>query len=209
MATETNAPPTAPGQVRALMLLGGLVGLVLLIAGGYFGWRWWKFLTDWLGGTRNEGAEWRILTVVGLCLGGLAVIFAALQPARAYERTDPTLRRMLYGYNAFLAGALLFLCLVVVNLLAHTKLPSFLDSTKNRDFSLSDEAVKVIRGLDQPTKVVMLVVSTMDEGAYQLRSLMSAVKDVNPRQISVEEVPFTLNPGRARELERAYSSLTL
>ena len=55
-----------------------------------------------------QGATWWHLWVCLLALfGGLALMFVSLLPARAVERTDPALRRLLYGYNAVLSGLLM------------------------------------------------------------------------------------------------------
>src|SRR5207249_7648400 len=106
----------AADATRLMVLtIGGLSGLVTVLLIGltlpYF--EWWNVF---VGGVESWRKEWWRVGITMLALfGGLALMFASLQLARADERSSPGLRRLLYGYNAVLTGRLVLAILVVLN----------------------------------------------------------------------------------------------
>jgi hypothetical protein len=189
-------------EARMLVLaLGGLIGLLVAAAGLVLTIQWWEFLTKWLRQGEREGA-WRVLVALAVLLAGLAVMFVSLQAVRTEERSSAGLRRLLYGYNTVLAGVLLFLILAAANVLAYTKLPNLIDSTETGVYKLNDRSTQILRGLDKPTHVYLLM-SAENAGYDEMTTLLSNAQEYAPR-LFVE----TLSPGRdtarIRELVKEY-----
>src|SRR5262249_26964017 len=106
-----------------------------------------------------------------------------------------------------LPGVLLPQRLIAATLLAAARLPSILDCTANRDFSINELSVNVLRHLEEPVQVTLLTESADDPGAYQLRSLLTSMRDVNRSRFSFREIPITQL--EALELQQAYPQLVL
>src|SRR5439155_17304991 len=107
---------------------------------------------------------------------GLAVMFISLQSARTEVRHSPGLRRLLYGYNTVLASVLLFLLLAVANVLAYTKLPNLVDSTETGVYRLSDRSIQILRSLDKPTHIYLLMTADGD-GYDEMSTLLSNAQE--------------------------------
>jgi hypothetical protein len=112
--------------------------------------------------------EWRkhpgaLLLCGTLLFGGLGLMFVGLQLARQYERTRSEMRRLLYGYNAFLAVLFLFAILALVNLLAYAHMKPFTwfgkarDWTSSRIYSLTPESEDFLSKLKEPVQVYIMV----------------------------------------------------
>src|SRR4029077_19615483 len=82
-----------------------------------------------------------------------------LQIGRSEERSNAILRRLLYGYNALLGAFLLLAILAVVNVLGYVKLSAPIDFTASSLYTLSSRSKNVLQGLDQPTKIYVILVS--------------------------------------------------
>ncbi len=189
-------------EARFLVLtLGGLAGLIVALIGLTLTYRWWESLTNWLRLGEREGA-WQVLVAFIVLIAGLALMFAALQSARSEERQSAVIRRLIYGYNTVLTGILVFLILVVVNVLAYAKLPSVLDSTESGAATLGDRSVQILKALDKPTTVYLLMPT--DDRIYEdLRTLLSRAQDYAPR-LKVETLSTGLNAARIRELVKQF-----
>src|SRR5688500_2300415 len=97
----TDLTPTEREQetqtAYLILLIGGLAGGALVLGSIITSWWWWAPLLAWLREGEREKLWQPLLAATGLLLG-LAVMFAAFQSARRFERVDATLRRVLYGY---------------------------------------------------------------------------------------------------------------
>ena len=189
----------------AVLALGGLTGLCVAILGIALNVQFWDRLTAWLRFVDREGAWKALLAIVTLVIG-LAIMFLSLTTARSEERSSPVLRRLIYGYNAVLTGILLFLILAIVNVLAYLKLPAMLDSTEAGLFQLSDRSKQILRSLEKPTKVYLIMAS--DSYAYdEMRTLLANMQDYSP-YLTVESLSPGLNAGRIRDLQKQYPDLS-
>src|SRR5205823_7158749 len=162
---------------------------------------WWTLLTDWLSRGDRTGAV-NILVALAALLGGLAVMFVSVQPARAEERTSAGLRRLVYGYNAVLTGLLLLLILTVVNVLVGLKFTGVIDATQSGQFTLSERATNILKGLSQPVHIYVIW-PTNDEYLDQLTSLLGNFQDVAPR-VTVEYLSPVQNRNAIADLNRKY-----
>ena len=102
-----NAP--SPGkevyETRiALVVVGGTAGLWVTLLGCAYALRWQQSIVRWVNNGDLHEARW-VLLAMTLFLAGLALMFVAMQPARAEERSSVILRRLLYGTNSVLTGS--------------------------------------------------------------------------------------------------------
>ena len=183
-----NAQPLTPeanySDVRRLLLAAGVVSGVLLMALGF-----WYFvitidvLTKWLGRGEMESA-WKPLTALLVFIAGAGLAFLATQPARAEERNNQGLRRLVYGSNIVVTVMLLGLLLVAGNVIAGVKIPNKLDTTESGFYTLQDSTAKFVKTLD--TKVTMHVVLPESGGAAgDARRLIGVVQEANPEKVVV------------------------
>src|SRR6266851_2692311 len=211
LLSEETSPLSAIDATRLMVLtVGGLCGLVTVLFVGlalpYF--EWWSVF---IGSTETWRKEWGKIGVTMLALfGGLALMFASLQLARADERSSAGLRRLLYGYNAVLTGLLVLAILVVLNVSTYvSQIPAWgaffskpSDWTASNIFTLSTESRNVLAAIDKPVKVYVLL-AKRDPFYNEVETLMSNVRAVN-RKIEVEYVPPDSRPNTAEDLIRKY-----
>ena len=111
---------------------------------------------------RQRENVWPLIRCASALLGGLVLMFFGLIQARAFERTSPNLRRLLYGYNAVLSSLLLILIMILVNMLPYASVWPFsyanesIDWTRTGLHSLHEATINVVAGLKQPVKVYAL-----------------------------------------------------
>jgi hypothetical protein len=192
-----------PDTTRLLVLaVGGLTGLVVSVTGLVLAWQWWDVYLAWLKGEEGAGG-WKMWVSLGALFGGLAVMFAGLQLARTEERSNATLRRLLYGYNAFLAALLLLAVLAVGNVLAYVKFATPVDFTASSMYTLSSRSRNLLEGLDKPTRIYVLL-TTGDLLQQEMQTLLTNCREVNDK-IQVEYVSPDLDDQRVADLEEKYS----
>jgi hypothetical protein len=210
LSEETGAWSAADATRLIVLTIGGLCGLVTVLLIGlalpYF--EWWNIF---IGGVESWRKEWWRIGVTMLALfGGLALMFASLQLARADERSSPGLRRLLYGYNAVLTGLLVLAILTVLNVLTYVPLPAWgsffskpSDWTASSLFTLSPASKNLLAGIDQPLRIYVLL-TKRDPFYNEVENLMGNCRAVN-RRMEIEYVPPDLRRATAQELIRKYA----
>jgi hypothetical protein len=141
-------------------------------------------------------------------VGGLVLMFLGFMQARAFERTQPALRRLVHGYNAVLGGLLLLCVLALVNVLPYSPvwplsvLGKPLDMTRTGDFTLKPATAAMLASLDKPLRIYVLLSDrdTLDEETATLLEQARAANGL----IAWETVSRDLNPDKWRELEQTY-----
>jgi hypothetical protein len=179
-----------------VVLLGGGAGLLIALTGVTLCYHWWNLLTDWISVGNREGAGQILLALVVL-IGGLALMFVSLLPARAEERNSPSLRRLLYGYNAVFTGVLLLLILVVANVVVAKKYAAAMDATSSGEFSLSDRTVNMLKALDRPLHIYMIWDPNDIDRYDPIHALLDNFQDRSP-QVTVQ----TIQPLQREPLDR-------
>ncbi len=157
---------------------------------------------------RERENAWAVSRLVASLLGGLILMFIGLIQARAYERTSPNLRRLLYGYNAILTTLLLILIVGLLNLLPYTGVQPFsyaneaMDWTRAGVHTLHPATKNVLAELKQPVTVYVLG-STGSRLAYEMTALLDKCRAVNP-QLNWEQLSRDRNPLAVAELMQEY-----
>jgi hypothetical protein len=206
--TPTPQPPAlGEGGAKVVLFAATIAGLALIFLGIYFTAQWWGAFT---GGLEEWHKNWWQLMLCELLIfGGLAVMFGALQFARAEERTNPGLRRLVYGYNAGLTVLLVLVILVHLNVFTYLPVTPFTwaqqtyDWTGSNLYTLGPDSKKLLEQLDKPTKVYVLLPSRDEYVLREVRTLLDNFKAVN-RRIEVEEVSPDLAPQAVAKLEEKY-----
>jgi hypothetical protein len=207
MATNPDSPRPSNQEAPALILLAGtLVGLILVGVGFYLTMRWWGTFTTGMEEWRKNW--WQIALCFLTVFGGLGAMFAALHLARGEERTNPSLRRLIYGYNAVLTGLLLLTILGVVNLLAYVPFKPFsflnqtYDWTEANLYTLHPDSKAFLQKLEKPLKVFVI----MPEDLFitrEVHTLMDNVKAVT-NKVEVEYLSPDLNWPTVEALMKKY-----
>src|SRR5207302_10188656 len=100
---------------RVLVLaVGGLLGAFLILMGAWFFIRWSDSLVKWLDKNEIKEAKYALYPLLMVVLGG-GLMVLAIQPARAEERNNTVIRRLVYGSNFGLTVLILFVVLIIAN----------------------------------------------------------------------------------------------
>src|ERR1700738_1745553 len=136
MASRLNEPRRTSFSFDALRLPLAAVGVVCLLAG----------LGAWLV-QGDFSLVPRILVAAGVLLVG---IYIALDPEEVWAKL--TGRSALYSGNTLVIAAAALVVLGLVNVLG-SRYTTKLDLTANKQFTLSDQSIKVAQALPEPVKV--------------------------------------------------------
>lgn len=195
-----------PSRDRYLILvLRSGVGLSLAVAGLLQFINSSGALADTLAGV-NAAGGWRAarpaLIALFAFLLGLVVVFASLQSQREFERSDPVLRRLLYGYTAFLTGTGLALLLVAVNVASGMFLTADIDVARNGYLGLHQPTVEFLtKELNEPIRATLirleLVNATERTLMADLRRMLSDMERVSRGKFSYTTVSPSDNAAMA------------
>jgi hypothetical protein len=198
--TPVQNKGTADRSIR-LLALGGISGFLLWVLSLILAYRW--SATIFGGLDAWQGSNWWQLWVCILAMvGGLAIMFVSLLPARAVEHSNVVLRRLLYGYNAVLAGLLVLAILMVSNVLVYNYCPASFDWTESGIYTLSDRSKNILRALEKPTKVYAVLLSGSFE-RDEVKTLLNNCRAVNDK-LQVEYVAPDLDIGRLRKIAQDF-----
>jgi hypothetical protein len=208
MASAPEQKQPELSEVSITLIACGVLGFLLIVAGPviFIAWEGWSPLINWL----QEGKRdhlWKPALAIGSMFLGLMVMFGGLQTARKYERTDRTLRVLIYGYNAVLEGLLLLVFLFVINAAIYIWVPRFLDTTEGGIHTLSDVTRRYVSELNKPVHVWMI----LPEGSESYRktsSMLTELHDLNPKYFTYEEVSPSFNQTRIQQLMLEFPAFT-
>ena len=206
--TESRQPTGLDeNKAKAVLLAGAVAGIILVGLGLYLTVRSWIIV---VGGVEEWHKNWWRLLLCELAIfGGLGVMFGALQLVRSEERSNPGLRRLLYGYNAVLTSLLLLTILAHVNVLAYLPFRPFnalnaaYDWTEATLYTLSPESTAFLQKLDKPVKVYVLIPANNEFLYREVSTLMDNCKRVS-NQIDVTSISPDLSSGEVLALAEKY-----
>jgi hypothetical protein len=177
----------AAADVRvALLAAGGSLGFFLMVLGLWLGYAWFQPLVDWIEKGDRREAKWPILAVAIFLTGG-ALAFVAAQPARAEERENPQLRRLVYGFNLGLSALLLLVALAAVNVFVSLRVPNALDTTEGGfyTFELSEATREYLAKLDRPVTAYVTIPREPDHISRETYRLLDACAAAAPDKFKV------------------------
>ncbi len=196
-----------------LLSLGGACGFATTVLGAYlpFSDFFREQLAGGLEGWRTAPRKALLLPALAF-LGGLGLMFASLQLGRGMERSNQTMRRLIYGYNAVLTGLLLLAILALPNLLAYAApFSRFMgktdDWTKGQVYTLQQDTRNYLTALDTSVSVYVML-DPNDPRSADMAQLLENCRAVTPKLkwFSVPSRPEGRSePGRAQgEIQRKY-----
>ncbi|MBN9121820.1 MAG: Gldg family protein [Planctomycetes bacterium] len=199
--------PTEAGQRREarvlVLLVGGLLGAFLILIGAWFFIRWSDSLVKWLDKGDIREAKYALYPILMVALGG-GLMMLAIQPARAEERNNTTIRRLVYGSNFGLTILILFVVLVIANAVVAMRVPNRLDTTSTGFFSLNEQTKQLIEGLDTPIHAYAIFQEGGDPVADDVKRLLNSAQDVNPSKFQVRFLSPALNRDEISKLRANY-----
>jgi hypothetical protein len=169
-----------------ILVIGGVLGFTTLLCLGiiYMGTdaEWWTKATS----GRMAWKEWKPWQPIFAILVGLGVMFASLLAVRSEERHNPTLRRLVYGFNAVLTGLLVMALIGVGNVMAFFYGAKSFDWTETSIYSITPTTVRILESLERPVKVHVLM--TQGDPLYlDVRTLLETMQRYSSK-FSVEHV---------------------
>jgi ABC-type uncharacterized transport system involved in gliding motility auxiliary subunit len=115
-------------------------------------------------------------------------------------------RSAAFGLNSAVTVMLVLGIVGVVNFLGY-RYPQKLDLTQNKSHTLSDQTVKLVKGLQKPVKAVLFAKM---QGKEQFRPLLENYKQLNPDKVELEYVDPDKEPTRAKQVGiKKYGTLQL
>jgi hypothetical protein len=193
----------------AILLAGGLFGVVLMATGLLFAALWFGSLVKWLDQKTVSEAKWVLGPVLVFLFGG-GLVFLAIQPARDEERNNPFLRRLVYGANFVLTTLLLVLLLLVGNVFAAIRVPNKLDTTQSGLYSLTLDAATrgYLTELKQTIDAYAILPAVSDDPvALDIHRLLDAAHDANPSRFVVHYLSPTANRKDIADLKNRYPQI--
>ena len=191
---------------RLLLLVGGSVGLILILAGVAFFYRWSESLTAWLDKERTDTKQaWKVLVPMLMIALGAGVTFFSILPARADERHSTAIRRTVYGANLGLTVLLLLTALVIGNVIVAMRVPNKLDVTAAAITTISDPTKQLIGRLAEP--ITIYHVAEADRFANDTRALLDRMQEVNPSKLRIVPVSPVTDTRKYRELAAKYPAM--
>jgi hypothetical protein len=197
-----SSPTRLPATKWAVLLVGGFWGLTTVVLGVVLAVLWLKepiggLLTGraaWKGGP--TWAHWRPYISIATVIAGLGIMFVSLLPARSEVRSNPLLRRLVYGYSTVLNGLLVLANLAMLNVFAFFYGTQMSDWTAANVYDISDQTRQILKGLDQPVNVYVLL--PRGDSADTLRADLEAMLETC-RSETDQLTVHTLAPEDPRE----------
>ena len=202
-----SVPPPEPARgrtdARAVILgVGGALGALLIVAGVVYYYRWSESLAEWLDKGQRQQARYALGPLLAVVVGG-GLMFLAVQPARAEERNNRTLRRLIYGSNTGLSVLLLFVVLVVFNLIVGPRLPNKLDTTDSQFYSLSGGTKEYLGRMPERVSVYAILQDGRRD-ADDIRRLLQNCRDESGGKFEVKFISAVADQTDYRALSGKY-----
>jgi gliding motility-associatede transport system auxiliary component len=207
--------PPAPDEARqradarvAILSLGAALGALAIVAGIFYFYQWRESLTGWLDKGQTKEARWVLIPVL-MIVAGAGLIFFAIQPARAEERNNASIRRTVYWTNFGLTALLLLVAFVVANVLFSLKVPNKLDTTATGFYALSNNTKNLLGRLTEPVTAYAVKLEGPDRIPNDIRQLLLACQDAGEGKFKVRFVSEVANRTELQSLLQRYPQLDL
>ncbi len=185
---EARQRTAAREQVLAF---GGILGLLLIASGGVFFYVWSDSLGGWLLKGKEEDALYPLSALL-MVVGGAGLVLLCVQPARAEERNNTFIRRLVYGTNLALTTVLLFVVLIVTNVFFSFQVSNKLDTTSSEFYSMSPQTKEFLRSLDQTIVAYAVMAESGNRQESDLRDVLEQFQDESADKFKVKFInPLT------------------
>jgi hypothetical protein len=205
--------PPKPGpdaqrtEARVVVLAaGGLLGAALILSGLAFFYLWSDSLVKGLDAVDWKELKWPLGALLGVILGA-GLVLIAVQPARAEERSNLLLRRLVYGSNFGVLVLLLFVALVVTNVIVTKKVPSQLDTTETGFYTLSDSTKNFLGKLTEPVTLYVILSDGSDRLTNDIRQFAYSAQDASDGKLTAKFVSPVTDKLELARLQEKYPRL--
>jgi hypothetical protein len=209
------AAPPAPEEARqrtdarvAILTLGSALGTLAIVAGVVFFYHWRESLTGWLDKGQTKEARWVLIPILMIVVGA-GLIFFAIQPARAEERNNASIRRTVYWTNFGLTALLLLVAFIVANVIFSLKVPNKLDTTATGFYALTDHTRNLLERLNEPVTAYAVKMEVPDRLHNDIRQLLLACQDASEGRFRVRFISEVANRQELQSLIQRYPQLDL
>ncbi|HEX4611705.1 MAG TPA: Gldg family protein [Urbifossiella sp.] len=198
--TEAEQRTHARGLVLAV---GSLLGASLIVVGAFFFLRWHESLTKWLDTRDPKEAEWVAYPLL-MVITGAGLVFVAIQPARAEERDNQTLRRLVYGANLGLTVLLLAIGLAIANVVFAHKVQNTLDTTATGFYTLSEATKTTVARLPEPVTAYVILPDAGVREFDDVRQLMYLAQEASGGKLIPQFISPVTNKTELQRLQEKY-----
>lgn len=199
-----HTPDAQQREARVLLLaVGGLLGLLLILFGGAYFYLWSDSLTSWLDKGENKEMKWVVIPLL-MVAGGAGLVFAAVQPARAEERNDSNIRRLVYGSTFAVTVLLLFVVLVIGNIVVSKHFPNQLDTTETGFYTLSNSTREFLGKLSEPATLYVVMPESGEREVNDIRQFAYTAQDAADGKLNVKFVSPVTNKTELARLKEKY-----
>ncbi len=189
--------------MKGLLAFGALYGGTVMLFGFGLFILWFESISLWLDGGDTKEA-YKVLIPVAVVVLGAAIMFLGMQPARAEERNNPAIRRLIYGTNLGLSALLLLFALLAVNIVLTQRLPAKLDTTESGFYSLTEGTKKYLATLDQSITIYTNI-PDRDRESSDVRRLLDATQEANPARVAVKPLSISRDKDEIERLQTKYT----
>lgn len=188
---------------KLILIVGGCIGVAVVFVGLAFFYMWSDALTAWLDKDEKKQA-WKVMLPLTMIIVGSGLVFLAAQPARAEERNNAGLRRLVYGANFGLTTLLVLVLLIVGNVVFALKAPNTLDATATGFYTLSPTTKGFMGQLKEPVTAYMVMQEGGDRVTTDMRQVLLGFQDAGGGKFSVRFVNPVTDKGEIRRLSERY-----
>jgi hypothetical protein len=203
--------PTLAQQLResrvVLLTAGGLLGLAVILFGAFFFYLWSDSLTNWLDKGEKKEMMWVVIPLL-MVAGGAGLVFASAQPARAEERNDNTLRRLVYGSNFAVTVLLLFVVLLIGNIVVAKHFPNKLDTTETGFYTLAESTKNFLSKLPEPATLYVIMPESGEREVNDIRQFAYTAQDASDGKLNVKFVSPVSNKTELARLQEKYPRIS-
>ena len=208
LSPPPNTPPAQRSEARFLMLVvGQTLGVIAICAGLVLFFFWSSSLTKWLDTSDTRELRW-VLMPVPMIVAGAGVAFLAVQPSRAEERDNPSIRRVVYGSNFGITVLLMIVALLVFNVLVTAKVSNRLDTTATGFYSISGPTQQLLDNMKQPVNAYA-VLTPEARRASDIRQLLLAFQEASAGHFKVKFLSQVADLTELKALRAKYPQLDL
>ncbi|AMV23888.1 ABC-type uncharacterized transport system [Gemmata sp. SH-PL17] len=180
--TETQQRTEA---LTLILAVGGGFALVLIAAGGLFFYRWSESIVNWLEKNQEEEARYVLIPVLAVAFGA-ALGLAAVAPARAEERNNPSLRKLVYGSNLGITALVLLVTLIAANVVFAYRVSNKIDMTGSGFYAMSPQTEEYLRDLPEPIQVYAIIPDSGQREVNDLRDVLTRFQETSRNKLTIK-----------------------
>jgi hypothetical protein len=186
-----------------LLSAGGSLGLLLIAMGGIYFYQWSDSLGNWLEKGQVKESLWVAVPLL-MVICGSGLVLGAIQPARAEERNNTLIRRLVYGSNLGLTSLLLLVVLIYANVVFSYEVSNKFDTTASGFYSMSPQTEEFLADLDQPILAYAILPGSGSPLETDLRDVLTRFQEASRDKFKVRFISAVTNTSELAALKVDY-----